>query len=145
MKVKCLFNNAIDERLPKAIIEHYVKNNEDPNFDLIVGKEYTVYALTVNFNYPWYYIYDEWDRGYPLWHPAPLFEVTDNRLSRYWLFSVLFDQERRCDTLLAYPEWAKDPYNYYSALVDGEKWAEEIFQRYKQLMDNEFERQDSQL
>lgn len=137
MKVKCLINNAQDKSLPKAITEHYVRNREALDFDIIIGKEYIVYAMTFRVGYPWYYIYDELDRGYPLWHPAPFFEVIDNRPSKYWLYSVAFDDDKRCDAVFAYPEWAKEPYEYYMALTDGEKWAEDIFQHYKQLMDAE--------
>lgn len=146
MKVKCLFSNSADPGLPKVLVDYYKKEGYDSNYNIIVGKEYTVYAMTFHIGYPWYYIYDELDRGYPLWHPGPMFEVTDNRLSKYWIYSVLFDKESGCDAFFAYPEWANnlagyhDDYyvNYYDALSDGEKSAVAIFEKYKTLMDSEF-------
>ena len=69
---------------------------------------------------------------YPMRNPAPLFEVVDNRISRYWRF------ELAPNGLLtfAFEQWFLDPY-FYDKLTDGEEQAVLIFEEVKDLMDTE--------
>ena len=104
----------------------------------MVGSEYVVYALTFYLGYPWYYITDEHQLYYPVWYPAPLFRVTDNRLSSYWHFE--YDPGKSSDlshVIVAFKEWALDAY-YYDRLTDGNEEDVVIFRNYKKLMDSEF-------
>ncbi len=136
MKIICKYNNGKD--LPEDLFKEGSGSNESTQFNVIQGRQYTVYGMTIWHNYMWYYIADEAYLYYPRWNPAPLFDVVDNRLSKYWVFSF----QRGCNesstyTSIVFPEWANDPY-YYDALTDGEEQAVELFKKYKRLMDVEF-------
>ena len=65
-------------------------------------------------------------------HPAPLFDVIDDRLSSYWRFKCYPNGLIR----LAFKEWLIDPC-YYDKLTDQEEREVLIFDKIKQLIDNE--------
>jgi hypothetical protein len=65
-------------------------------------------------------------------HPAPLFEVIDDRLSSYWRFKYYPNGLIR----LAFEEWLTDSY-FYDKLTDQEEREVLIFDKIKQLIDNE--------
>jgi hypothetical protein len=134
MKVKCLSNSGAD--LPMTCRDPQSGFNEDTKFPLKLNKEYQVYGFTLFLGHVWYYLCDEHFTYYPRWNPSPLFEVTDGRMSKYWVFG--YDRGgSKHRMIVAFPEWANDPY-YYDKLSDGEKSAVEIFRHYKRLMDLEF-------
>ena len=80
----------------------------------------------------WYYICDDNYTYYPMQHPAPLFEVIDDRLSSYWRFKCYPNGLIR----LAFEECLTDPY-FYDKLTDQEEREVLIFDKIKQLIDNE--------
>lgn len=136
MIVECVANKGKD--LPRDWLDPSRNLTEKTKFPLVIGKKYTVYAFILR---PprgiRFYVYDENDVYLPIWYPAPLFVIVDHRLSKYWEFH--FDDSPSTTWLImAYPEWARDPWNYYNALSDQEKEAVEIFERYRRLMDSEF-------
>ncbi len=95
--------------------------------------------MTIDVGYIWYYICDEDCTYFPIWNPAPLFQVVDGKMSKYWTYAFYPDTDYyRTETIWAYPEWAKNPYRYYDRLSDGEDEEVEIFKKYKALMDVEF-------
>jgi len=99
--------------------------------------EYTVYALILRPpHHVWYYVYDDNDVYFPILRPAPLFAIVDHRVSKYWEFHFK-DSPTTGWFLMAYPEWARDPFNYYDALSDQKQDAIDIFEKYRQLMDSE--------
>lgn len=59
----------------------------DETIDLVLGKDYVVYALSEFYDYVWYCISEDEDSLYPMWYPCALFEIVDPRLSRFWIFS----------------------------------------------------------
>jgi hypothetical protein len=131
MKVKCIYNQGI--YLPKDM-----GFNEDSIFSLERNKEYIVYAMTINEGYVWYYICDNNFSYYPVWKPCPLFEIVDNRISRYWVFSYKKGLNyTKAHAIWSYPEWADDP-NYYDKLTDGDKREVSLFKAYKEKMYFEF-------
>src|SRR5574342_425199 len=139
MKVKCISNE------PDNCKEYsYLKNyfNLEKSYDrLIIGKEYVVYAITEMHEFIWYSLCDENYNYYPMWFPFSIFEITDQRLSRYWIFS-LRERLSRTDTIvfspfLAYSEWSLQD-DYYDNLTDGEEREVKIFKKYKELMELEF-------
>lgn len=111
----------------------------DTIFPLQVGKDYVIYALTLRRGGVWYYLLDESGVGYPVWFPAPLFEVSDSRLSKYWVFGFHEAGLRAGDAVFAFAEWANDPLNFYDGLSDGRAEIRSVFQRYRELMDVEFD------
>lgn len=121
------------------IIHRIIKfQNQTDEYPLTQGKEYTVCAVGDNENIPWYCIYDDNTDYYPMWRPSFLFEVSDNRLSRYWVFSIE-EMEGNKKTLLSFPEWSNDHY-YYGKLVEGESNdpIAHVFKNYRDLMELEF-------
>jgi hypothetical protein len=133
MKVTCTTNKK--SAIPLDLLENY---STGESCSVNPGKEYIVYAVWIYLGYIWYCICDENYMFYPMWKPGMLFEVTDNRLSRYWIFSLDEDNNKKVP-FLGFPEWANDPY-FYSELVDGNGGDSNaiVFKKYKELMDLEF-------
>lgn len=132
MIVKCVGNLGMD--LPPEFPSRY--KVPDNQYGLIINTYYIVYGMTESSGYIWYSICDKDYSYYPVWSPAPLFEVTNGRLSKYWLYSF-FKKKDWTYSILTFSEWAENPY-YYDSLTDGEKKEVGIFKRYKTLMDLEF-------
>ena len=136
MRVKCISNKG--SLLPSAVLDEKSGFTTKTTFDLVVSKEYVVYGIVFFRGYPWYYLFDEGSSYYPRWNPAPLFEVVDSRLSRYWRYSYSPDSLRPPgELLITYREWVEDPY-YYDKLTDGESKELDIFKAYKAKIDLEF-------
>jgi len=132
MKIRCITNSG------KAIALEVVINYTSPKspIPLIVGKEYVVYALSEYYQSTWYCICDELYTYHPMWIPQPFFELIDNRLSRYWVFSFKEDLKKN-RFFLGFPEWANQ-LDFYDNLTDGEEKEVKVFKAYKELMDLEF-------
>lgn len=102
-------------------------------------KTHIVYGITVNYQKPWYYICDKVNKNYPRWYPGNLFEVTDPRLSKYWVYSYKrLSNFTDADPIITFPEWANNHPDFYDKLSDDEDEELEIFTKYKKLMDVEF-------
>jgi len=130
MRIRCIANNG--EHLPENYIDPargYTKKVELP---LTVGKEYVVYAIRAWQGVVWYYICDDNYSYYPIQTPAPLFEVVDSRVSKYWQFMLDPNGVLR----FAFEQWFTDPY-FYDKLTDQEEAEVEIFDQVKELMDAE--------
>ncbi|MEG5140729.1 MULTISPECIES: hypothetical protein [unclassified Microcoleus] len=97
-----------------------------------IGKEYVVYAIQAWKETIWYYICDDNYSYYPMQNPAPLFEVVDDRVSKYGRFKLWPDG---C-LMIAFEQWFTDPY-FYDKLTDIEEAEVEIFDKIKELMDAE--------
>lgn len=132
MKVKCITNKV--SSLPREILNNYKISYEE--FFIKEDKEYVVYAVMIYLGYIWYCICDERYTNCPMWHPSTLFELTNDRLSRYWIFSFNEENHKKLP-YLSFPEWSNDPY-FYGELVDGGKKEISLFNKYKNLMDLEF-------
>lgn len=108
------------------------------NFSTIKGKEYLVYATGICRNSVWYCICNESYTYFPWWYPFLIFDISDNRLSRYWVFG-LEDNNNKKTQFFSFPEWVNDRY-FYGELVENN--ANDlnaiIFRKYKELMDLEF-------
>ncbi|HAT15744.1 MAG TPA: hypothetical protein DCS91_21185 [Microcoleaceae bacterium UBA11344] len=130
MRIRCIANNG--EHLPENYIDPargYTKKVELP---LTVGKEYVVYAIRAWQGVVWYYICDDNYSYYPMQTPAPLFEVVDSRVSKYWRVMPYPNGVLR----IAFEQWFTDPY-FYDKLTDQEEAEVEIFDQVKELMDAE--------
>jgi hypothetical protein len=130
MRVRCIANTG--KNLPENYIDPargYTKTIELP---LTVGKEYMVYAIRLWQGIVWYYICDDNYSYYPIQTPAPLFEVVDNRVSKYWRFMLNPNGVLR----FVFEQWLNDPY-FYDKLTDQEEAEVEIFDKVKELMDAE--------
>ena len=140
MRVKCVTNKAIG--LPEDYARNLGGYDLSTEFALIPGKEYLVYAIILYSRYsqyPWYQLCDETHSYRPNQNPALLFEVTDARISRYWVYSFGKDKTAAGAFYMkfTYREWASNPY-YEDEILEGEGEALPVFRRYKKLMDLEF-------
>ena len=134
MKVHCRANSGAD--LPTAFLDEAAGFGRGARFHVTPGLLYTVYALTTRRGRIWYYICDDRHLNYPVWYPAPLFDVTDRSLSRFWVFAYV-SFERDGDAVFAFKEWADDPGGFYDRLSDGDPSAVEVFRDYRRLMELE--------
>ncbi len=132
MKIRCIANTGAS--LPEHYLEPKRGWTKDLEFGLTIGKEYVVYAFYEWEGQIWYYIADDHYMYYPMQNPAPLFEVVDDRLSKYWRFNL------RPNGLLrvAFSQWFTVPY-FYDKLTDQEPAEVDLFKRIKGLMDMEAE------
>ena len=132
MKIRCIANTGASLR------EHYLDPNggytRDLKYGLTIGKEYVVYAFYERQGQIWYYIADDHNMYYPMQNPAPLFEVVDDRLSKYWRFNLRQNGLLR----VAFSQWFTVPY-FYDKLTDQEPAEVDLFKRIKYLMDREAE------
>lgn len=104
-------------------------------YALKIDSEYIVYGITLNEGSLWYFICDHWSSE-PTGRPSRLFEIIDNRLSRYWVFS----QDKVEDTIYSrwvFPEWAEETY-FIDRVFEGERREYALFDTYRELMDLEF-------
>ena len=130
MRIRCIANTGTF--LSETYLDPAVGRTKETEFQLTIGKEYTVYALYQWQGSIWYYICDDQYTYYPQQNPAPLFEVVDNRLSSYWRFKVYPNGLLK----LAFSEWLSDQF-FYDKLTDGEQREVLIFEKVKELMDAE--------
>ena len=126
MIVRCIA--ASGRALPPSALNSRMGIRAETEFAITPGKEYHVYALTVLLGLVWYYVIDDDDPAWPVWKPAPLFEVADGWLPSTWQFGYFrFDLEQQYP-VLSFPEWAHD-YYFYERLVDGDPTTVAIFER----------------
>ncbi|MCL1467581.1 hypothetical protein [Argonema galeatum] len=130
MRIRCIANTGAF--LSETYLDPAVGRSKETEFQLTIGKEYTVYTLYQWQGSIWYYICDDGYTYYPQQNPAPLFEVIDNRLSSYWRFKVYPTGLLK----LAFDEWLSDQY-FYDKLTDGEETEILIFEKLKELIDAE--------
>ncbi|MEB3340833.1 hypothetical protein [Okeania sp.] len=133
MKIRCIANTGAS--LPEHDLDPNGGYTRDLEFGLTIGKEYVVYAFYEWKGQIWYYIADDHYMYYPMQNPAPLFEVVDDRLSKYWRFNL------RPNGLLrvAFSQWFTIPY-FYDKLTDQEPAEVDLFKRIRYLMDREAEK-----
>lgn len=133
MKVRCIYNDfsEISDKIKKKYPHCLSCSN------LTQGKEYLVYAITEFYGYTWFCICEDSFIYFPRYLPFPLFEISDQRLSRYWVFGLQENGFKEIVPCIAYPEWVNEKYYYYD-LVEGEKREKSKFSKYKELMDLEF-------
>ena len=105
---------------------------------LAPNTEYVVYAMTINQGTLWVYIDDGLGSRYPVWYPNSVFGLTDGRLSRWWVLGVDDDRRRGGAIVVAFPEWARTPYEFYDRLTDGAVEELGIWARRKRALDLEF-------
>ncbi|MEB3340828.1 hypothetical protein [Okeania sp.] len=133
MKIRCIANTGAS--LPENYLDPAVNRTTETLFRLTVGKEYIVYAIDQAEGKFWYYICDDNFIYYPQKHCAPLFEIVDDRVSKYWRFKLWENGLLE----IAFPHWLNDPY-FYEKLTDKEPAEVDLFKRIKALMDIEAEK-----
>jgi hypothetical protein len=133
MKIVCIANSG--EALPDQFLDESVGYKRSMEFPLTIGRGYVVYAVEFRLNQVWYYISDDDDFEYPMATPAPLFEVVDGRVSRYWEYAYTPGHLDHF-AILAFKEWIEDRF-FYDRLTDKKEPELSVFQRMRNLIDEE--------
>ena len=125
MIVTCRSNRGAD--LPPNCTDPRAGIYGNTIFPLSIGKEYQVYALTIYLCHAWYYIINDDSFDYPVWAPAPLFDITNPEIPTGW--HCTYHRFAHGEyPVISFPEWADDP-TFYERLVDGDEAAKSIFDR----------------
>ena len=125
MIVESISNSGAD--LPTPMLDARMRVTRESAFAVTPGRSYAVYAITLHLGGMWYYIINDDDHSWPIWHPAPLFSVTDGRLPASWKYAYhRFDSEDQIP-LISFPEWADD-WSFYERLLDGDPVALRVFE-----------------
>lgn len=140
MKARCISNEG--QSLPLLYLHPEGGVGPGSRFFLTRDREYVVYALTVNQGGLWYYVLDDSGVWYPRWHPAALFSITDPRASKYWVVGLSHQGLEDGSAVVAIAPWARDPFDFYDKLSDGEPTIRQTFEVFRELMDHEFDAPD---
>jgi len=142
MKVKCTANTGFV--LPKELLNEESGYDKNTTFQITIGKEYVVYAITHIKKNAWFLICDDSSFGnyggiYPNYLPAIFFQITDPQLSKFWIVTFASDNYNENENVIsiAFPELLEDEYFLGNLWEEAEK-EKEIFLKYKNSMDNEF-------
>ncbi|UVK86559.1 hypothetical protein LOY52_16920 [Pseudomonas sp. B21-051] len=137
MKVRCK-TNKIDNSFTQDTatrLERYISIS-DSELDIKIGKEYTVYGIEFWDNCPWIYIcadsYDEYPKPFAL----DFFEITEQKLSSYWVLNSKDTYNKKVKTQLVFCEWADDD-SFYEKLIDEDEACVITFEKYRKAMDIE--------
>ncbi|POA26047.1 MULTISPECIES: hypothetical protein [unclassified Pseudomonas] len=137
MKVRCK-TNKIDNSFTQDTatrLERYISIS-DSELDIEIGKEYTVYGIEFWDNCPWIYIcadsYDEYPKPFAL----DFFEITEQKLSSYWVLNSKDTYNKKVKTQLVFCEWADDD-SFYEKLIDEDEACVITFEKYRKAMDIE--------
>lgn len=140
MLVKCI-NDNFSEIESQWVIENF-EAYSNINERLSKGETYVVYAIEFS-KVPFVYIVEDDDFDfYPLQFPLELFEIIDNRLSKYFCYGnskINLGKGNTDETvpLLAFKEWVEIK-DFWEGLSNYNAEYEKIFKRNKELLDYEF-------
>jgi hypothetical protein len=124
------------EKELNAIVDWDRLHNIPKDELLSQAKIYTVYGIHIRNNIVAYQIlYDV--ETYTMSFPSHLFEIVDNRLSRYFCFGKSITGDHDEITFISFKEWVENKLFYYK-LVEGEPREVMLFEHYKALMELEF-------
>ena|SRR5664279_1429855 len=84
MMVRCQSNTGA--ALPDSCLDPRAGISTETSFPLTVGREYAVYAFTIYSCHVWYYILNDDQLSWPVWAPAPLFEVAEGSIPEGWTY-----------------------------------------------------------
>lgn len=126
MIVRCVANTG--ESLPSINIDPRRGYDASTEFPLTVGRDYTVFALTVFLGTAWYYVLDDDGHSWPTWSPSALFDIVDGGIPPSWVVGYFRTSTEDQHPLISFPEWAGDR-TFYERLVDGDASAVETFSR----------------
>lgn len=140
MKVKCLIE-TIDPMIHNKKLVEWTKSSE---LEITQGKIYTVLAISKYSDIFFYYIIGDESDNYPLAFPVDLFEVIDNRVSKYWDVHIekidsIDELELQNNDVISFKEWTLNKDSFYENLLEEEKHEMSVFDIYKDKMLFEFQ------
>jgi hypothetical protein len=134
--------------LPDFQCSFYFGETKVINWDLVVGKTYIVYAISVWKRELAYLIIPVFldeenlpessdEEDLPSWYPAELFQVITPRLPRFY-FAIFENDPRGLNALWGYKELIED-YHHYVGLIDREPEALKTFSQRRMEIDSQEE------
>lgn len=129
MRVLCAANNGRDLSA-KHFASGYTSSSE---FDLEVGREYVVYAITLWKGLLSYLVVGE--GLFPHWYPSELFNITRNEVPPGWYFARLSEEEGfEVNAIWGYEELVNTE-EHFDDLSNLEKSAIDVFVERKKQID----------
>lgn len=120
MKLICTANTG-DGLSPRVLEIGYTKKSI---FDVVLGREYVVFALAVYRGVPLALLSDENDL--PNWYPIDLFRIVDRQLPPDWLSAAFPQIDDGLQFLVGYEQMITDS-SHYDALLEREPSALQVF------------------
>ena len=140
MIIKCIDNSG--NRLPERLLVLHGWN-EDMEFNgITVGKNYTVYAISIHFDHPFYMIcgddYNGVNINYPELLPGCLFEIIEDSYPSYWIEQNIKNNKSGYENTkrIGFKEYVENEY-FYGNLLEGYKKEVMQFAVAKELIDKE--------
>lgn len=135
MKIRCVSDNISEENSPISIIKW--SNNSE--LEITIDKIYTVLAITKLFDRIFYYILSDESNEYPLAFPHYLFEIEENKGSKYWDTSLsVIEKPEQINIgngqVISFKEWALKKDLFYENLLEGNQEAVRVFNDYRDKM-----------
>ncbi len=135
MTIRCTCNYVSNENSPSPIVK-WANNTE---LEISVGEIYTVLAITKLFDEIFYYILSDESDEYPLAFPYHLFELEDNRISKYWdAFTGEIENPNSINIangdVISFKEWSLKKDLFYENLLEGNSNEVGLFFRYRNKM-----------
>lgn len=139
MIVKCLIDRITKEKMDPRFYE-WAKTEEQ--LEITVDKLYVVLAIAKYNDHYFYYLIGDERYDYPLAFPVELFEVSDNRISKFWDCSFSrfnsFDQFKiKNDEIVSFKNWSLQGGLFYERVLEDDKQALEIFFNYREKIMSE--------
>lgn len=129
MKVKCIANNyaGLSERSKKA--------GRDLNviFHVTVGDVYTVYGVNLWRRGTLSYLTMNAANSLPIWTPAELFEVVEDKLPADWYYKFLGVSDDYLNAVWGYKELVQNPKHYTGLVGEDRKEIEFFLEKKKQI------------
>ena len=124
MIVRCISRTG--EALPTFAYDSRQGVTAQTEFAVTPGRAYHVFGVTVLLGIAWYYVLGDDGLAWPIWMPAPLFEVVDGSIPVSWIVGYFRFSRDSQYPMISFPEWATD-HEFYERLVDGEPEAARVF------------------
>jgi hypothetical protein len=120
VKVVCLANSG------EALTSKYlaIGNSVNAEFNVIVGREYIVFAIAVYQGVTLFLLND--NNGHPNWYPVDLFSISDARVPEDWFGASYSTRDSNLQFLLGYQRMIDDE-SHYDALLERSPAALEWF------------------
>lgn len=125
MIVECAVNRL--SQTPYSLNQTVLATTDDGEFDLVVGREYVVYAIGQRYGLEWLYVLRSGET-IPWPFPSAAFVTTESSVPGRWDYHISHDNKGGSWSTLSYGEWANDP-TYYDRLVDRDPVALNRFQQ----------------
>lgn len=136
MRVECIANTVSALTLNHNEAEYYKKAYPGGAFDLDIGTEYTVYAMSCSHGCVHYYLLGEDLKDSPRNYPASLFRIADSRLPQSWGCHSTVYGGKNFVVIFAFEAWMSNP-RFFELLVNGDPDTVKEWQQARHLIDRE--------